>query len=286
MVLTSWPSWAHNPRVPLDRDDFCVLPTPGGRTVFVGLNDHLVSGKLRGLAGVLLLFGLSTRGAAAPLADQASQVLDQFRQNSASVQTLDVTLGTVVETLDGKGAVTTSTRQIGEHVRWKRSAAKLRRNRESATPVGYVADGMARTLLSQFGGSTRFEIDVPEEQIASLATPSPAWLWHPEILLPRTPASVTSDGSVITVVTSTGQPRRTLTFDRVTGRLKGFTETDATGRVVRMVTCLAWKSVGGAWVPSALDERIQGTDNGLHRVTTFSWLAINQPMSSSAFLLP
>jgi hypothetical protein len=119
-----------------------------------------------------------------------------------------------------------------------------------------------------------------------VATPFPVWLWRPAGLIPVLPAAVREETGSLVLVSSLTAPSRTVWLDRQTGCLLRFTETDATGRVIRTVYISGWTKEGGVWIPRVVEDVIQGTENGLHRVVRFDRPVVNPPLADPDFRVP
>jgi hypothetical protein len=97
---------------------------------------------------------------------------------------------------------------------------------------------------------------------------------------------VREEPGAIVLVTSLSAPSREVWLDRSTGCLVKLTETDATGRIVRTAKVSGWAKVGGVWMPGMVDDTIQGSENGLHRIVRFENPSINPPLADADFKLP
>jgi hypothetical protein len=97
---------------------------------------------------------------------------------------------------------------------------------------------------------------------------------------------VRAEPGVLVLVTAMVAPAREVRLDRSSGCLLGFTETDVTGRVIRTVIITGWVKRDGVWMPGSVDDRIQGTESGLHRVVRFETSTVNPTLTDADFKLP
>jgi len=238
------------------------------------------------LALLPLLVSLSSLSLAGPLETEAAALRAKCLANAAALSSLDLSSSVSLERLDAAGQSAASVAESRERARWSKSRRKLKVSRSDSDPVAYLTDVAARTLTTAFASGTVFTEPLPPDQAEALCTPFPGWLWRPEGLVPAAPAQVREEMGTLVLVSSVTGPSREVWLDRATGCLVRFTETDATGRVVRIVTVSGWTKESGVWVPRVVDDVIQGSENGLHRVVRFDRPVVNPPLGDSDFQLP
>jgi hypothetical protein len=145
---------------------------------------------------------------------------------------------------------------------------------------------MTRTIVVLSGTTTTFDDSLTEAEAAELTRPKPAWLWRPEWFLPAKPAEIRDEGTALVLTTTTGHPRRVIRLEKATGCLLGFTDTDATGKITRVVECRDWKKVSGIRLPGSVTERVTGTAGGFDRVLEFVGAEVNAAIPEATFALP
>jgi len=176
--------------------------------------------------------------------------------------------------------------EFRERARWSKVRKKLKWSRPASDPVAYLTDVNARTLTTAMASGTTYTEALPADQAEAMGTPFPAWLWRPEGLIPSNPVRVREEAGTLVLGSSLTAPSREVWLDRSTGCLLKFTETDATGRVIRTVNVSGWTKDSGVWMPRTVDDVVQGSENGLHRVIRFDRPVVNPPLADSDFRLP
>ena len=233
-----------------------------------------------------LLFAPASSSLAGPLETEAAALRAKCLANAGRLNSLSLVTAVSIEPLTGKGVTAGVARQGRDRSLWSRAKGKLKYAKVDGAPLAYVADTKALTLTTAAESGTVWTEAVTADQAEALGTPFPGWLWRPAGLVPAAPAEVRADGGDLVLVSSLKSPRREVWLDRSTGCVRKYTETDATGRVVRTVTCSDWSRQDGVWMPGTVDEVIQGTENGVHRVIRFETRVANPALSDSDFRLP
>jgi len=252
------------------------------RTMSFLPSSRIASGAL----AFLLLFSLPLSAQAGSLEPEAAALRAECLANAAALSSLDLSSSVTIERLSAGGQSAGAAGESRERARWSRTRRKLKWSRPAGDPVACLADVTARTLTTAFASGTTYTETLPADQAEAMGTPFPAWLWRPDGLIPSNPVQVREETGTLVLVSSLTAPSREVWLDRATGCLVRFTETDATGRVMRTVTISGWTKESGVWVPKAVDDVIQGTENGLHRVVRFDRPVVNPPLGDSDFQLP
>jgi len=238
------------------------------------------------LAIVLPLVSLSRVSLAGPLETEAAALRAKCLANAAALTSLDLSSSVSVERLTAAGKSVGAAGESRDRVRWSKARKKLKVSRSAGDPVAYLTDVGARTLTTAFASGTAYTEMLPANEAEAMGTPFPAWLWRPEGLIPPNPVQVREEAGALVLVSSATAPLREVWLDRTTGCLVRFTETDATGHVMRTVTVSGWTKESGVWMPKVVDDVIQGSENGLHRVVRFDRPVVNPPLGDSDFQLP
>ena len=239
------------------------------------------------ILGFLPLFlAFASSALAGPLETEAAALRAKCLANAAKLDSLSLVTSVTIQPLSAKGVPTAVARQGRDKAVWSKSKGKLKYSKVDGAPLSYVADSKALTLTTVAESGTVWTESVTADQAEALGTPFPAWLWGPGGLIPAAPAEVRADSSCLVFVSNLKSPRREVWLDRTTGCVSRFTETDATGRVFRTVTCSDWIRQDGVWMPGTVDEVIQAARNGVHRVIRFEIRVANPPVSDSDFRLP
>ncbi len=233
--------------------------------------------------GMLGALGFISQSWAATLDQEASQLCEKYLQNFSNIRTITFTCRTVITSQDSTPAGNSISR---ERVVWDRDKNKLRCSILGGRNDVFVVDAKSGTLKYFNGGSTVFQEQLEEAQALAMATPFPGWLWRPEWLIPEHPAKVREEAGTIVLVTSTKHPMREIWLDRKTGLMMKFMDTDATGRVVRTVSCQGWIRESGVWVPREVEEELKGTQGSVRRTISTEIDQINGTLSESEFVLP
>jgi len=233
----------------------------------------------------ILVFGCPSVHAAS-LQTEAVNLRAKCIANAAAVASLDLPSSITLQPLTGGGTPVGQAIQGQDRVRWSKGKGKLKWARANGDPRAYVADGNARTLTVATASGTTYTEPLSADQVGSLAVPFPGWLWQPSGLIPVAPVQVREESGALVLVSGLAPPAREVWLDRITGNLVRFTETDATGRVVRTVTVSGWSKAANVWLPTMVDDVIQGTANGLHRMIRFESPVANPVLSDADFQLP
>jgi len=197
----------------------------------------------RTLVFLLSFVGAASAAYAASIDAEATALRAKCLANAAALGSLDLSSSVSLERLSAAGQPTGAGPATRDRVRWSKTRKKLKLTRASGDPVAYLADVGARTLTTAYASGTLHTEPLPADQAEGLGTPFPAWLWRPDGLIPANPVQVRAEPGTLALVSSPAAPSRTVWLDRTTGCLVGFTETDATGRVVRSVTVSGWAKV-------------------------------------------
>ena len=233
-----------------------------------------------------ILVFLSSLALAGPLDVEAAALRAKCLANAAALSSLDLSSSVSLERLNAAGQSAGAAGEFRERARWSKTRKKLKWSRPAGDPVAYLTDLNARTLTTALASGTTYTETLPPDQAEALGTPFPAWLWRSDGLIPAVPAQVREEAGALVLVSSLTAPSREVWLDRTTGCLIRFTETDATGRVMRIVAVSGWTKDSGVWMPRTVDDVIQGTENGLHRVVRFDRPVVNPPLGDSDFRLP
>jgi len=175
----------------------------------------------------------------------------------------------------------------GDAVTWDRKGGKCKRTQSGNGASAYMVDAVKGTL-SYLGPNSAsvFVEDIAESDALDKAVPTPRWLWNPSWLIPEKPASVRKENGMVIIVTSIANPKREIKLEPETGRLMGFTDTDAKGNTVRVVEVSGWAEHNGVWLPGTVREEIRAAKGTLVRNTSISVSAINSTLGEADFALP
>jgi len=215
---------------------------------------------------------------------EAKSLREKWLRNVARVQSLDLTC--TIEERPATGRATQAGIPSQERIKWHAGMKKLKWKRLQGEPLGFVVDGEKKVLRYMNGGATIYEREIHEKDLDAALTAYPSWLWRPEGLIPEKPASVREEADVLVLVTSSAHPRREIWLSREDGRLLKFTDTDATGKQVRVVECRDWEQREGVWLPGTLVETVTAKHNGLRRLIKFESFDINPSLGDDDFVLP
>ena len=240
----------------------------------------------RTLAFLPLIAGLASASLAGPLETEAAALRAKCMANAAKLDSLSLVTSVSIQPLSARGAPTAVAREGRDKAVWSKSKGRLKYSKVDGAPQAYIADSKALTLTTAAESGTVWTEAVTVEQAEAMGTPFPAWLWKPGGLVPEAPVEVRADGGSLVLVSSRANPRFEVWLDRATGCVSRFTATDATGRVVRIVSCSDWVRQDGVWMPGIVDEVIQGRLNGLHRIIRFETKVVNPPLTDADFRLP
>jgi len=248
------------------------------------LSSKAHAGRTLGL--ILSLLAIPVPALAESLESEAVALRAKCLSSAAALRSLDLSSSVSLERLNAAGQFAGAGVESRERARWSKTRRKLKWSRPAGDPVAYLTDVAARTLTTAFASGTTYTEPLPPDQAEAMGTPFPAWLWRPEGLIPAVPAQVREEAGALVLVSSRTAPSREIWLDRNTGCLVRFAETDATGRVVRIVTVSGWAKESGVWMPKVVDDVIQGSENGLHRVVRFDRPVVNPPLGDSDFQVP
>jgi hypothetical protein len=252
------------------------------RAIFLSSNGN--AGRI--LVFIAVILAGPSSAIAGPLEIEAASLRSKCLANSARLDSLALSTAISLEALTGGGSPSGPVRQGRERAVWSRTKAKLKFSKLEGAPLAYVADVSARTVTTSLAAGSTYTESVPAGEAEALGTPFPGWLWRPGGIIPSAPAAVRAEPGVLVLVTAMVAPAREVRLDRSSGCLLGFTETDVTGRVIRTVIITGWVKRDGVWMPGSVDDRIQGTESGLHRVVRFETSTVNPTLTDADFKLP
>lgn len=233
-----------------------------------------------------LCAAVASTASARSLHDEAGALRATCLKNAAKLASVRFESRMTVQRLDARGAAAGQPEERAERVLWDRPGRRLKWTAPRADPSAYAADAKAGTLRQLNRALSVSLFDLPADRAEEYTTPFPGWLWHPEWIVPASPASVREEGAAFVVTSSRGHPRRDVWLDRARGYVLRFSETDATGALVRDVRCEGWASHDSVSLPSSITETIQGEVAGLRQTVRFEGIVVNAPLSTTEFSLP
>jgi len=169
---------------------------------------------------------------------------------------------------------------------WDNGKGKLKHSTLNSPPSAYVVSRKDGAVVYWNGSSTTYTDRLAGATVDGMSVGFPGWLWKPEWLLPAGSYGVREEGGIIVLVSGAKHPIREVRMDRATGLLAGFTDTDATGAVMRVVVCRNWHGPVGAKVPEVIEEEFRGAKKTVRRVTRLESVVINGAVDEAEFNLP